>query len=211
MTTAILERLLSSNARWAADVRAAEPTFFEEGAKGQAPKVLWIGCADSRVPEAVVTASRPGDIFVHRNVANQYNPEDPNLGAVVYYAVHHLGVQHVIIVGHTACGGVAAANAACCEDRELADPTAPGADKAPLNVWLAPLIKLVGEQEPGASLHSLVTANVRAQVANAVGSGPITSAWEKGLDVSIHGWLYDLERGQLHDLGCSVGPPASKQ
>ncbi|OCH91078.1 carbonic anhydrase [Obba rivulosa] len=193
----VLASLLANNKQWAADVQKAEPGFFEQCTKGQAPKVLWIGCADSRVPESVVTASRPGDIFVHRNIANQIHPDDDSALAVLTYAVEHLGVTHVVIVGHTQCGGAAACHAAA------QSPPSPSAPDTPLGRWLAPLTDLAREGKMGP--EELVEANVRAQVRNVVETAVMQGAWEKGRDVWVHGWVYEIEKGELRDLGVSVG------
>ncbi|OBZ74408.1 Carbonic anhydrase 2 [Grifola frondosa] len=190
----ILARLLANNDQWAEDVQRAEPGFFQQCAKGQAPKVLWIGCADSRVPESVLTACKPGEIFVHRNIANQFHPSDDSALAVLTYAVDHVGVSHVIVVGHTNCGGAAACHAAAN------DPAAAAPD-GPLGRWLGPLTDLA----KGRDLTELVEANVRAQVANLANAETLKSAWERGKDVQVHGWVYEIETGRLRDLGISVG------
>ncbi|OSD00755.1 carbonic anhydrase [Trametes coccinea BRFM310] len=192
----ILARLLSNNAQWAEDVEKAEPGFFAESAKGQSPKVLWIGCADSRVPESVVTASKPGDIFVHRNIANQFHPDDDSALSVLTYAVAHVGVQHVILVGHTNCGGAQACLAAASK------PSASAPPQDPLSRWLAPLTELAREHD---ELTALVEANVRAQVAHIAESEVMKAAWAAGRDVQVHGWVYELETGRLRDLGVSLG------
>ncbi|KAI8996231.1 carbonic anhydrase [Trametes punicea] len=194
----ILARLLSNNAQWAEDVEKAEPGFFAHSAQGQSPKVLWIGCSDSRVPESVVTASRPGDIFVHRNIANQFHPDDDSALSVLTYAVAHVGVQHVILVGHTNCGGAQACHAAA----HAPMPAAPSAPKDALGRWLAPLTELAREYD---DLTALVEANVRAQVANIAATDVVRAAWDQGKDVQVHGWVYELETGRLRDLGVSVG------
>ncbi|KAH9886646.1 carbonic anhydrase [Cubamyces lactineus] len=191
----ILARLLSNNAQWAEDVEKVEPGFFAQSAKGQAPKVLWIGCSDSRVPESVVTASKPGDIFVHRNIANQFHPEDDSALAVLTYAVAHVGVSHVILVGHTNCGGAQACHAIAH------DPSAE-APEGPLGRWLAPLTELARAHD---DLTDLVEANVRTQVENIARTDVVQAAWAKGKDVQVHGWVYELETGRLRDLGVSVG------
>lgn len=161
------------------------------------PQVLWIGCADSRVPESVLTVSKPGDIFVHRNVANQFNLEDDNALAVLTYAVHHVGVSHVVLVGHTQCGGAAACFAAA-----NASPPA-GPPSTPLDRWLAPLVAIAKEKRCSAA--DLVELNVRANVANIVASDVMKSAWAKGKDVQVHGWVYEIEKGRLKDLRITVG------
>ncbi|KAI0734196.1 carbonic anhydrase [Fomitopsis betulina] len=192
----ILARLLANNAQWAADVERAEPGFFADCAKGQAPKVLWIGCADSRVPESVLTVSKPGDIFVHRNIANQFPASDDNGLAVLTYAVHHLGVSHVVVTGHTQCGGAAACHAAA----NSATPAAP--PSTPLDRWLAPMIALA--KELGGTPADLVEANVRAAVANIAATEVMKSAWASGKDVQVHGWVYEIEKGSLKDLRVTV-------
>ncbi|KZT18507.1 carbonic anhydrase [Neolentinus lepideus HHB14362 ss-1] len=200
----VLARLLSANAQWADDVARAEPGFFDAGAKGQAPKVLWIGCADSRVPESVVTACRPGEIFVHRNIANQFHLDDVNAQAVLCYAVVHLGVEHVVITGHTKCGGAAACLAA---QDNLAVPAHGLA--APLNKWLAPLVQIASSMKvpAGADPSVILTEeSVRQQVANVCATETIRDEWAKGRAVYVHGWVYELEHGTLRDLGVSRGP-----
>ncbi|KAI0369588.1 carbonic anhydrase [Pilatotrama ljubarskyi] len=193
----ILARLLSNNAQWAEDVEKVEPGFFAQSAKGQAPKVLWIGCSDSRVPESVVTASKPGDIFVHRNIANQFHLDDDSALSVLTYAVAHVGVSHVILVGHTNCGGAQACHAAA---HSPSSPSSPPKDA--LGRWLAPLTEIAREYE---DLTELVEANVRAGVENIVQTDVLRNAWAEGKDVQVHGWVYELETGRLRDLGVSVG------
>ncbi|TFK76343.1 carbonic anhydrase [Pluteus cervinus] len=209
-----LNRLLSANAQWANDVRQSEPTFFKDSAKGQAPHTLWIGCADSRVPESVITGSRPGDLFVHRNIANQFHPEDDSVLAVLKYAVDHLGVEHVVIVGHTFCGGAAACLAAAQSGNttvtlEHLPPT------DPLNRWLAPLTQLtstlgVTSASNDEALALVVDENVKMQVDRLSKTPTITNAWvnknSKGKDVFIHGWVYDLASGKIRDLEVTRGP-----
>jgi len=215
----VLSRLLSANAQWAADVNQSEPGFFQQCALGQSPKVLWIGCADSRVPESVITACKPGDIFVHRNIANQFHLDDDNALSVLAYAVDILGVEHVVVVGHTQCGGAAA----CFEATQaasdsitppLAVPSA--ARDAPINRWLAPLISLASSlsHNPAAeALPILVEENVKAQVKNLCNSDTVLSAWavangRRSKPLWVHGWVYEIENGTLKDLGISKGPPA---
>ncbi|CCL98180.1 uncharacterized protein FIBRA_00174 [Fibroporia radiculosa] len=193
----ILARLLANNAQWAEDVEKTEPGFFTECAKGQSPKVLWIGCADSRVPESVLSVSKPGDIFVHRNIANQVNLTDDNILSVLTYAIDHLGVSHVIVVGHTQCGGAAACHAAAHAATSVGPPS------TPLERWLAPLTAIA--KDTGCDVSQLVVENVRAQVQNVVKSETVRGAWARGKDLQVHGWVYEIEQGQLRDLGISVG------
>ncbi|KAI0034984.1 carbonic anhydrase [Vararia minispora EC-137] len=199
-----LARLFTSNAAWADAVSAADPGFFAASAAGQAPKLLWIGCADSRVPESVLAAAKPGDIFTHRNIANQVHADDDSVNAVLAYAVGHVGVLHVLVVGHSNCGGAAA-----CYAASLA-PRPPPSDS--LSRWLLPLTELAAslglDAAPSAeeALATLVEENVKAQVANAAASDALTKAWAAGKNVWVHGLVYDLATGRLRDLGVSRGP-----
>ncbi|KAJ7087865.1 carbonic anhydrase [Mycena epipterygia] len=217
-----LYRFFALNSEWAKRVESQEPGFFAASATGQTPNVLWIGCSDSRVPESVVTAVRPGEIFVHRNIANQFQLDDNSALAVLTYAVDHLGVEHVVIVGHTECGGAAAcfgaasspafsSSAKCC----VVDPGL--AADAPLNQWLTPLTKLVASLKlssvPKAeAMPLIVEENVKMQVENLCKAQTVVDAWahksKKGKDVWVHGWVYDLAKGELRDLNVSRGPSA---
>jgi len=212
--------LLQSNAKWAADVSEADPDFFPDSAKNlQTPHSLWIGCADSRVAESVITASKPGAIFVHRNIANQFPADDNNVLSVLAYAVNYLGVENVIIVGHTQCGGAAASlNAAQAPNFVPKGPiiTVDGEPvDSPLNRWLEPLTLLAHSLQlpdnSDKSIETLVKENVKAQVENLANTETIRKAWTQGTPkkqkVFIHGWIYDLGSGLLKDLGLSRGPP----
>ncbi|KAI0076643.1 carbonic anhydrase [Panus rudis PR-1116 ss-1] len=194
----ILAKLLAANAQWAEDVEDAEPGFFEISSKGQSPKILWIGCADSRVPESVVTGAKPGDIFVHRNVANQVHLNDDNLLAVLQYAVDTVGVEHILVVGHTNCGGVNACHAAAST---TASSPAPG---TPLGRWLEPLTTLARNSSSD-DANAIVEANVQAQVNNLANTDTMQNVWKKGKDVKVHGWVYQLHSGKLKDLGITIG------
>ncbi|PPQ66448.1 hypothetical protein CVT26_011206 [Gymnopilus dilepis] len=192
-----VNRLFAANAQWAADVAKHDPTFFKESAKGQAPHTLWIGCADSRVPETVITGAKPGDIFVNRNVANQFNPEDTSVLAVLRYAVDYLGVEHgaffllvkIAIVGHTSCGGANASLAAALSGAVQGDgpvATIPSeAIDSDLNRWLEPLTKLASSLPLSSlpkddALQLVVEENVKAQVEQLAKSEVIQNAWTKG-------------------------------
>ncbi|KAJ3725769.1 carbonic anhydrase [Lentinula raphanica] len=212
-----IAQLLSTNAQWAKDVERLEPGFFKESAKGQAPHTLWIGCSDSRVPESVVTGAKPGDIFVNRNVGNQVSLDDDNMLAVLTYAVEHLGVEHVVVCGHTECGAAAACFGACSSFVPGQTPTIPAHPvDAPLNRWLAPLTTLAASLEissapPSEALPLLVQENVKTQVDNLCRTEVIANAWAngkspKGKEVWVHGWVYDVSTGTIRDLGISRGP-----
>ncbi|KAG6833681.1 hypothetical protein H0H87_002877 [Tephrocybe sp. NHM501043] len=211
--------LLSANAQWAQDVEADEPGFFQQSAKGQAPHTLWIGCADSRVPESVITGARPGEIFVHRNIANQFPVGDLSSEAVLAYAVDYLGVQHVVVVGHSECGGAAACLNAVQrptfpEDGPvLTIPSLPY--ESSLNQWLEPLTTLTGSLQLSTTpkeeaLPVIVEENVRLQVENLSKTATLVNAWsssdEKKRNVYVHGWVYNLGTGLLRDLKVTRGP-----
>ncbi|KAN0107270.1 carbonic anhydrase [Russula decolorans] len=205
---AALAKLFVSNSQWVKAVNSAEPGFFEQSAKKQTPKILWLGCSDSRVPESVITASRPGDIFVHRNIANQVHPKDDNILSVITYAVAEVGVEHILVVGHTNCGGAAA----CLQAVTAGTP--PPAPTTPLARWLAPLTALAGTLNLKGVPHSdamlkIVEASVRAQVENVAGTAPVQEAWAgKRKNLWVHGLIYELETGTLKDLNVTRGPPA---
>ncbi|KAI6095465.1 carbonic anhydrase [Pisolithus sp. B1] len=213
----LLTTLLSANAQWAERLSDTHPNFFSQCAKGQSPKVLWIGCADSRVPESVVTDAKPGDIFVHRNIANQFHPDDDSALSVLMFAVNVVGVEHVLVVGHTHCGGAAT----CLEavQAQASNSPPPVSPNTPLGRWLAPLTNLVStldlETLPAEThLDAIVEANVKRQVENVCATDVIKGAWAAALgdesgekrQVWVHGWVYDVASGRLKDLGVSRGP-----
>ncbi|OAX38208.1 carbonic anhydrase [Rhizopogon vinicolor AM-OR11-026] len=202
------ELLLNANQQWAQSVIQDRPEFFAQSATGQSPKILWIGCSDSRVPESVITASKPGDIFVHRNIANQFHLHDDSALSVLTYAVKAVGVEHVVLVGHTNCGGAAACLQAA-KDADAAASTGTGASQpdTPLTRWLNPLTKLVQSLDLSAcsaseALNKVVEANIIMQVDNLCKAEPITAAWAdpQAKQVTVHGWVYDLAEGRIKEL-----------
>ncbi|KAH0833869.1 carbonic anhydrase [Lanmaoa asiatica] len=220
--------LLDGNAKWAHAVDRAEPGFFRKSALGQQPKVLWIGCADSRVPESVLTGARPGDIFVHRNIANQFHTDDDSALAVLAYAIGVVGVEHVVIAGHTHCGGAAACyHAVSARSTSISQDTAPmdapaaaaaaaltTTTETPLSRWLTPLIDLIASLDlsnttPATALDLIVQENVKRQVEHVCAADPIKQAWQAGKHVWVHGWVYDVASGRIKDLGVSRGPGIS--
>jgi len=201
----VLSQLQAANDEWRNAVTQVSPDFFQNSTKGQTPKALWIGCADSRVPESVVLAAKPGDLFVHRNIANQFHPNDDSALSVLTYAIEPLGVKHVIVAGHTQCGGCVGAWNHC------ANPPANVPD-APLVRWLTPLIKLadslgLGSKPQAEAVDVLVRASVKKQVENVVQTDIIQRAWAENKDVRVHGWVYELETGKLKDLGITHKAP----
>ncbi|KAG2039418.1 carbonic anhydrase [Suillus americanus] len=215
-----IQTLLNANEEWAQSVIKDTPDFFTQSSTGQSPKVLWIGCSDSRVPESVITTSRPGDIFVHRNIANQFHLNDDSALSVLTYAVKVVGIEHgdfdsssngytsltVILVGHTNCGGAAA----CLKTvKDAAANTDASQPDTPLTRWLSPLIARVQSLDLSAcsdneALNKVVETNVIMQVDNICKSEPITTAWAdpNAKKVTVHGWMYDLTRGRIDELVC---------
>jgi len=178
-------------------MQAQSPALFDELSEGQSPDVLWIGCADSRVPANQIVDCEPGELFVHRNVANLIDESDTNGMSVLQYAVGSLGVDHVIVCGHYGCGGVRAA--------------LDGVGEGPLRDWLRPLRALLHQHAD--KLEGLDNAarwdrgcelNVEAQVQNIAQTTPVQQAWEAGQDLTIHGWIYQLDDGRIRDLNVSV-------
>ena len=195
-----LNPLFEQNRAWAAARRDADPQFFERLCGIQRPKYLWIGCSDSRVPANQIVGLEPGELFVHRNVANIVAPGDPNCMAVVQYAVETLEVRQIIICGHYGCGGVLAA----------LEPDA-SALSAHVERWLAPLRHLALEHsvelqsigDPEGRWKRLCELNVADQLRRLVSSDVVIDAHLRGLPVVVHGWIYDLRDGLLRDLGMS--------
>ncbi|KAF7797576.1 hypothetical protein EIP86_008776 [Pleurotus ostreatoroseus] len=235
MSLDTISLLKEQNRQWAQDVIGRDKDFFTQSAKGQQPKILWIGCADSRVPESVILECMPGAIFAHRNIANQVFPDDNNGMAVLKYAVEELRVEHIIVVGHSRCGGVAACyEPLTAEDRALCfgpfEKTSwPPSD--PLTEWLAPLKRRVEEllasDSPPAKLQQVIDINVQDQVQKIIALPVVQNAWVRLEDLTrddrgpegererkklagIHGWCYELETGLVRDLGVSVASPNLK-
>lgn len=196
-----LPRLFAGNREWVARRTAEDPGFFRRQASAQAPEHLWIGCADSRVPANEIVGLDAGELFVHRNVGNLAREDDDNGMAVLAFAVDALRVPHVIVCGHTGCGGVKAA----------LGPAQP----APLEDWIAPVRAAAARhQDELAALDSdarwrrLCEINVREQVAALAAARIVRAAWERGQPLHLHGWLYELETGRLTDLEASTAGPA---
>ena len=193
-----LESLFKNNVAWADRIRAQHPDFFEKLARQQSPEFLWIGCSDSRVPANEIVGLMPGEVFVHRNIANVVVHTDLNCLSVIQFAVDVLKVQHIMVVGHYGCGGVRAA---------LFDQRVGLADN-----WLhhvhdvrdkhAEALHAIGL--PEVRLDRLCELNVIEQVANVCQTTIMRDAWESGQDVAVHGWIYGLKDGLLRDLNVTV-------
>ncbi|WP_284348728.1 carbonic anhydrase [Roseisolibacter agri] len=190
--------LLENNRRWVRERTAEDPEFFRRRAARHEPRYLWIGCSDARVPADVITGTEPGEMFVHRNIANQVVPGDANLLAVLQYAVEALGVQDVIVCGHEECGGVKAA---------LGAAAPPAVDQWLMHVRT--VARLHDEElqalPPGdARIVRLVELNVREQVYNLSRTPVVQRAWARGQTLRIHGLVYGLHEGLLRDTGVTM-------
>lgn len=193
-----LPDLLANNQRWAEGVTRRDPGFFDRLSRQQAPKYLWIGCSDSRVPANEIVGLMPGELFVHRNVANVVVHSDLNCLSVLQYAVEVLRVEHVIVCGHYGCSGVETAWR-----------------RTPLGLidnWLRH-VQDVAERHPALLTRAMTDAqatnrlaelNVLEQVANVCRTTIASDAWRRGQPLAVHGWIYSLQDGLLRDLGLSV-------
>ena len=194
----VLARMMSNNRTWAAKVQQDNPGFFEKLAKQQTPRVLWIGCSDSRVPGNESIGVMPGEVFFHRNIANQMLFVDMNSLSVLQYAVDALRVSHIVVCGHYGCGGVKTA----LKQHEF----------GLVSNWLHGVVQtslthkeqLEAIKDRKARIDALCEINVIEQVRHVAGNSIVQQAWRRGQDVSVHGWIYGLEDGLLRDLGVTV-------
>ena len=193
-----LDNLLDNNAQWAARVQEQRPGFFENLAHQQTPEYLWIGCSDSRVPANQIVGLDPGDIFVHRNVANLVVHTDFNCLSVLQYAVEVLKVKHIIICGHYGCGGVAAA--------------LQNMEHGLIDNWLRNIKDLYEQHEmlfrdmknDEERVNALCMLNVIGQVSNVSHTTIVQNAWKRGQDLSVHGWIYSIKDGLIKDLDSTL-------
>lgn len=196
----MLSDLLENNRVWAAAQVENDPGYFERLATLQRPEYLWIGCSDSRVPANVIAGLQPGEVFVHRNVANLVHPGDLNLLSVLEYAIEVLHIRHVIVCGHYGCGGIRAA----MEDQP----------HGLVDHWLQPVRELAElhaadldrVQDTFTRADLLCRLSVKSQVDRLCNSTIMRSAWKRGSRIRVHGWIYGLRDGRLADLGCSRPP-----
>lgn len=193
-----LQELLDSNKQWAADTEAREPGFFSRLLKQQTPQYLWIGCADSRVPANELVNLLPGELFVHRNVANVVVHSDLNCLSVMQFAVDALKVKHIIVVGHSNCGGVKAA---------LLDARTGLVDN-----WLRHVQDVRNHHQDWLDqldieqrVNALCELNVLEQARNACQTTIVQDAWARGQEIVVHGWVYGLHNGLLEDLRITAG------
>lgn len=189
------EKLIQGNKEWVQDQLDLDPDYFNKLAKGQKPEFLWIGCSDSRVPANEITKTESGEIFVHRNIANQVIHSDTNMLSVLQYAVEYLHVKHVIVCGHYGCGGIKAAM-----DTEHVGL---------VGRWLAHVKDIYQNhkdqldlmKDPEEKEKRMVELNVIEQVHNLAKTSFVQKAW-KNRELEIHGWVYALENGKIKDLNC---------
>ena len=202
MKNTYYHQLLENNKEWVTEMTNEDKDYFEKLAKGQQPPVLWIGCADSRVPANEITKTHPGELFVHRNIANMVVHTDMNMLSVLDYAVNHLKVKHVIVCGHYGCGGVQAA----MQNKSL----------GLINKWVrnikevykdnkTELKKIDNDKE---RFDRLVELNVKAQVYDLAKTSIVQQAWKDDTGLEIHGWVYGLKDGIIKDLKVSMDSAA---
>ena len=205
----VLKKLFDSNRRWATKIKENDPDFFIKLSRQQRPQYLWIGCADSRVPANEIVDLLPGEIFVHRNIANLVIHTDLNCLSVIQYAVDVLRIRHIIVCGHYGCGGVRAAldnqEHGLIDNwlRHIKDVYRYHQDK---------IDRVHGERE---RCNLLCELNVMEQVANVCHTSIVQNAWKSGQDLTVHGWIYSIEDGILRDLDvCTSGveqlPPSHR-
>ena len=197
----MLEDLKDNNRNWSRRKTEVDPDFFRRLENQQSPEYLWIGCSDSRVPANEIVGLDPGELFVHRNVANLAPPQDANYLSVLQFAVDVIKVKHIMVVGHYGCGGVRAA--------------VDGGRRGLVDHWLHPIREvyaanrdelevLDGEKDRWDRLCEL---NVIRQVQNVASDIFVQDAWARGQSISVHGWCYRLSNGLINDLGVTVSNP----
>ncbi|MEI6985362.1 MAG: carbonic anhydrase [Rhodospirillaceae bacterium] len=197
------KKLLEGNRRWAAGKLADDPECFNRLARSQKPEFLWIGCADARVPATDVTGLEPGELFVHRNIANLVYHTDINCQSVLEYAVDALKVKYIIICGHYNCGGI----------RHAITNTSLGIIdnwlKEVKDVYQTHRDELMIIPDHDSRLNRLAELNVRHQSLNACRTNIVQKAWARGQELSVHAWIYDVKNGHIHDLKYSFRDPHS--
>ena len=191
------EQLLANNREWATRLESEDPGFFRRLTAQQSPQYLWIGCSDSRVPANQIIGLPPGEIFVHRNVANVILHTDMNCLSVVEFAVKVIKIRHIIVCGHYGCGGVVSAMK--------------GQKKGLVDHWLRGIRDLyemhqqeLAELEESAALARLCELNVLRQLRSLCQTSILREVWDEGQHLTVHGWIYSIEDGLLHDLGADV-------
>jgi carbonic anhydrase len=189
------QRLIKNNKTWVAEQLQLDPNFFENLSKGQTPEYLWIGCSDSRVPAESITGTEPGEMFVHRNIANMVVHSDMNMLSVLSYAVDVLKVKHIIVCGHYGCGGVMAA----MKNQQF----------GLIDNWLRHIKdvyryhhdELDTIKDETLRARRFVEVNVQEQVHDLGKTSIVQNAWKRGQQLHLHGWAYDIQDGLINDLG----------
>ncbi len=197
----MLDHLKTKNRNWAARKVALDPGFFSRLEGQQAPEYLWIGCSDSRVPANEIVDLDPGELFVHRNVANLAPPQDANYLSVLQFAVDVIKVKHILVVGHYGCGGVAAA--------------VDGQRRGLVDHWLHPIREtwrahedeLTAIADTQTRLNRLCELNILAQVRNVASDVFVQDAWARGQSLAVHGWVYAIGDGLVRDLNVTISHP----
>ena len=197
----MLDHLKANNRAWAERMVTADASFFRRLEGQQTPEYLWIGCSDTRVPANEIVGLDPGELFVHRNVANLAPPQDANYLSVLQFAVDVLNVKHIMVVGHYGCGGVSAA--------------VDGKRRGLVDHWLHPIREVYHEhrhelnafRDGRARLHRLCELNVIRQVRNVASDVFVQEAWARGQQLCVHGWIYSLANGLVTDLDVTVCRP----
>jgi carbonic anhydrase len=194
-------RLIENNKTWVAEQLQLDPSFFENLSKGQSPEYLWIGCSDSRVPAESITGTEPGEMFVHRNIANMVVHSDMNMLSVLSYAVDVLKVKHIIVCGHYGCGGVLAA----MKNQQF----------GLIDNWLRHIKdvyryyheELDAIQDETLRARRFVEVNVQEQVFDLGKTSIVQNAWKRNQPLHLHGWAYDIQDGLINDLGVNFTCP----
>lgn len=195
---ALYQKLIDNNRKWVAEKLEHDPDYFNKLAEGQTPPLLWIGCADSRVPANEITGTQPGEVFVHRNIANMVIHTDMNMLSVLDYAVNVLKVKHVIVCGHYGCGGVLAAMGN--EQYGIIDNWIRNIK----DVYRLHEQELDSIRDDAERARRLVEVNIEEQVFNLSKTSIVQNAWKTGQPLEIHGWVYDIRNGLIKDLEVTV-------
>jgi carbonic anhydrase len=198
MSSDFYKKILDNNKKWVENQLALDPEYFKDLAKGQQPPLLWIGCSDSRVPANEIIGAKPGEVFVHRNIANMVIHSDMNMLSVLDYAVNVLKVKHVIVCGHYGCGGVKAAMA--------------NASIGIIDNWIRHIkdvyrlhehyLDTIKDEEE--RFNKFVEVNAQEQVFDLAKTSIVQNAWRNGQELTLHGWTYGLNSGYVTDLGVNM-------
>lgn len=196
--TDLYKQLLENNKKWVEEQVAIDPNYFNDLAKEQKPKILWIGCSDSRVPANEIIGGKPGDSFVHRNIANLVIHSDMNMLSVLDYAINALKIKHVIVCGHYGCGGVKAA----MENKSIG--IIDNWIRHIKDLYRLHLEELNSIEDNEKKFNRLVELNVIEQVHDLGKTSIVQNAWKNGQEVSLHGWVYGLNSGYVTDLDVNI-------